>query len=210
MIFVQAPSHQTKMFVSTRVLGRKYPFLPKVEEDKFFSVQSTKNIAKFLFLTSQPQWVGQWEGEWARPAGLTPTVLNDPPGQPYSEQPTWFLARQVTGVCTERWRKRARVLSLSFRLFRAVGSSFGPVWFSPPSQERRFVLILQNPLGGATNFFEIIPGNRYAKVVKTKICKFFWNIYWYYSDKHDFWSGIIVIEMYFRMGMFDILVYFQS
>ena len=63
MIFVQAPSHQTKMFGSTRVLGRKHPFLPKVEEDMFFSVQSTKNIAKLLFLTSQRHGVGQWEGE---------------------------------------------------------------------------------------------------------------------------------------------------
>ena len=67
----------------------------KVEEDMFFSVQSTKNIAKFLFLTSQPQWVGQWEGEWAGPAGLTPRELNDPPGQPYSEQPTWFGGRRA-------------------------------------------------------------------------------------------------------------------
>ena len=63
MIFVQAPSHQTKMFGSPRVLGRKHPFLPKVEEDMFFSVQSTKNIAILLFLTRQPQQVGQWEGE---------------------------------------------------------------------------------------------------------------------------------------------------
>ena len=58
------------------------PSYLKVEEDIFFSVQSIKNIAKFLFLTSQPHWTGQWEGESAGEAALTPTELNDPPGQP--------------------------------------------------------------------------------------------------------------------------------
>ena len=118
--------------------------------------------------SEQPSGRGSWANshrtQWpARPALLRAAYsVSRAPRQ-----------RQVIPVCTERWGERARVLSLSFRLFRAVGSSFGPVWFSPPSQERRFVLIWQNPLGGASNIFEIIPVNRYAKVVKTKICKFF-------------------------------------
>ena len=85
------------------------PYYLKVQEDIFFSVQSTKNIAKFLFLTSQPDWTAQWEGESAGRAGLTPTELNDPPGQPYSDQPTWF------------GRRRARALPLQSEL-RGGGS----------------------------------------------------------------------------------------
>ena len=96
MIFVKAPSHQTKMFGYTRTLGRKHPFLAKGWRGYFFSVQLTKNIAKFLFLTSQPHWPGEWEGESAVRAGLTPTELNDPPGQPYSDQPAWFGERRAS------------------------------------------------------------------------------------------------------------------
>ena len=170
MIFVQAPSHQTKMFGSTRTLSRKHQGWRYYLCSSQFSQQKT--LPNFYFSPvspiEQPSGRGSWANshrtQWpARPALLRPACL------------VWRAPRQrqVIAVCTERWGERARVLSLSFRLFRAVGSSFGPVWFSPPSQERRFVLIWQNPLGGATNFFEIIPGNRYAKVVKTKICKFF-------------------------------------
>ena len=68
----------------------------QVRADMFFSVQSTKNIAKFLFLTSQPRWVAGWGREWARAAWLTGTELNGPPGQPYSEQPTWYGGRRAS------------------------------------------------------------------------------------------------------------------
>ena len=190
MIFVQAPSHQTKMFGPTRILGRKHDFLPKGW--RCYVLLSSIN-KKHCQISISHQWApvkspvgggvswGSWPNshrtQWpARPALLRAAYL-------VSRAPR---QRQVIPVCTERWGERARVLSLSFRLFRAVGSSFGPVWFSPPSQERRFVLIWQNPLGGATNFFEIIPGNRYAKVGKTKICKFF-----------EMFINIIVMNMTF-------------
>ena len=53
MIFVQAPSHQTKRLALQEHWEENIPSYLKVEEDMFFSVQSIKNIAKFLFLTSQ-------------------------------------------------------------------------------------------------------------------------------------------------------------
>ena len=121
------------------------PSYLKVEEDMFFSVQSTKKHCQISISHQSAQltspvggrvscgsWPNSHRTQWpARPALLRPAYL------------VWMAPRprQATAVCTERWGKRARVLSLSFRLFRAVGSSFGPVWFSPPSQERRFVLI---------------------------------------------------------------------
>ena len=169
------PSNKT--FGFTRTLGRKHPFLPKgwggyvllsSINKKHCQISISHESASLSSPVgggvSSASWANSHRTQWpARPALLIPACL------------VWRAPRQrqVSEVCTERWGERARVLSLSFRLFRAVGSSFGPVWFSPPSQERRFVLILQNPLGGATNFFEIIPGNRYAKVGKTKVCKFF-------------------------------------
>ena len=63
-------------------------------------------------------------------------------------------------------------------------------------------MIWQNPLGGAANFFEIIPGNRYAKVVKTKICKFFEIFIDIVVMSKSFWLKIRGIRMYFRKVMF--------
>ena len=145
MIFVQAPSHQTKMFGSTRILGRKHPFSPEGWRGYVLLSSINKKHCQISIShqsaplsrpvgggVSCPSWANSQSTQWpARLALLRTAYL------------VWRAPRprQVTAVCTERWGERARVLSLSFRLFRAVGSSFGPVWFSPPSQERRFVLI---------------------------------------------------------------------
>ena len=51
--------------------------------------------------------------------------------------------RAATQLQTAVCYARARVLSLSFRIFGAVGSSFGPVWFVPPLPRREVVMVAE-------------------------------------------------------------------
>ena len=130
----------------------------KVEEDMFFSVQSTKNIAKFLFLTSQPQCVRQWEGEWAGAAGLTPRELNDPPGQPYSDQPSWFGGRRARAKSLQSALRGGGAGTRFVTQFSFIQSCWLVLW---PS-------MILTAVAGATICFDLVKSARWR-------LKYFWN-----------------------------------